>query len=144
MTTWVVVADSSRGKIFVQDTHSSELLEQVDLVHPSARLRGVDLSSDRSGRHSGAFGQGSHLFDARTEAKEHEAESFAKEIAERLETGRTSGQFQKLVLMAPPKFLGELREQLGDEVRKLVVDEIAKDLVTHSAEEVRDKLRNVL
>ena len=144
MTTWVVVADSSRGKIFVQDKQSSELVEQVDLVHPSARLRGGDLSSDRSGRHSGAFGQGSHLFDARTEAKEHEAESFAKEIAERLETGRTSGQFQKLVLMAPPKFLGELREQLGDEVRKLVVAEIAKDLVTHSAEEVRDKLRDVL
>lgn len=144
MTTWVVVADSSRGKIYMQDKHSGDLQEQVDLVHPSARLHGVELTSDRSGRHVGAFGQGSHLFDARTEAKDHEAETFAKEIAERLETGRTSGQFQKLVLMAPPKFLGELRKQLGDEVRKLVVEEIAKDLVTHSAEEVRDKLRDVL
>ena len=61
-----------------------------------------------------------------------------------IETGRTSGQFQKLVLMAPPAFLGMLREQLGGEVRKLVVEEIAKDLVTHSIGEVRDKLRHVL
>jgi protein required for attachment to host cells len=139
-----VVADSSRGKIYVQDKHGSELQEKVDMVHPGARLRGTELASDRSGRHSGAFGQGSHMFDVRTEAKDHEAESFAKEIAERLETGRTSGQFQKLVLMAPPAFLGMLREQLGGEVRKLVVEEIAKDLVTHSIDEVRDKLRHVL
>ncbi len=144
MTTWVVVADSSRGKIYVHDKHGSELQEKVDMVHPGARLRGTELTSDRSGRHSGAFGQGSHMFDVRTEAKDHEAENFAREIAERLETGRTSGQFQKLVLMAPPAFLGMLREQLGGEVRKLVVDEIAKDLVTHSIDEVRDKLGHVL
>jgi protein required for attachment to host cells len=142
MTTWVVVVDSSRGKIYVQDKHSNELQERVDLIHPGARMRGEKLTSDRAGRHTGAFGQGSHVFDSRTEAKEHEAEIFAKEIAERLETGRTSGQFQKLVLMAPPAFLGVLREQLGDEVRKLVVEEIAKDLVTHTVDEVREHLRH--
>ncbi|MBI5040130.1 MAG: host attachment protein [Gammaproteobacteria bacterium] len=143
MTTWVIVADSSRGKIYVQKKHNGELQEAVDLVHPGARLRGVDLSSDRAGGHVGAFGQGSHVFDARTAAKEHEAESFAKEIAERLESGRNSGQFQRLVLIAPPEFLGLLREQLGDNLRRLVVEEIAKDLVTHSADEVRDKLQQV-
>jgi protein required for attachment to host cells len=144
MTTWVVVADSSRGKIFVQDKQSNELQESVDLIHPGARLQGEELTSDRSGRHFGAYGQGSHVFDARTEAKEHETETFAKEIAERLDSGRTSGQFQKLVLMAPPAFLGVLRTQLGDEVRKLVVEEIAKDLVTHSADEVRKHLRQAV
>ena len=142
MTTWVVVADSSRGKIYLQDQPNSALQETADLVHPSARLHGVDLSSDRAGRHVGAFGQGSHVFDTRTEAKEHEAENFAKEIAERLESARTSGELQKLVLMAPPEFLGLLREQLSDELRRLVVEEIAKDLVTHSADEVRDKMQH--
>lgn len=143
MTTWVVVADSSRAKIYVQDKPTGELQDAIDLVHPSARLHGVDLSSDRAGKHVGGFGQGSHMFDARTEAKEHEAENFAREIAERIESGRASDQFQKLVLMAPPEFLGVLREQLSDAVRKLVVEEIAKDLVTHSAEEVRDKMQRL-
>lgn len=140
MTMWVVVADSSRGKIFVQERPGEPLVEAEDMVHPGARLRGVELASDRSGRHSGAFGQGSHMFDVRTEAKEHEAESFAREIAEHLETGRTGGRFQKLVLMAPPAFLGDLRGRLSDEVRKLVVGEVGKDLVTHTAEEVRKHL----
>lgn len=143
MTTWVVVADSSRGKIYVQDKRNGELQEKVDLVHPGARLHGVQLTSDRSGRHTGAFGQGSHMFDPRTAAKEHEAENFAREIAKHLENGHNGGEFQKLVLMAPPEFLGTLREQLGEAMRKLVVKEITKDLVTHSTEEVRDKLRHV-
>ena len=142
MTTWVVVADSSRGKIYVQDKPGGELQEAVDLVHPSARLQGKDLKSDRAGAHVGAFGQGAHVFAARTEAREHEAESFAKEIAERLEGARNGGEFQKLVLMAPPEFLGLLREQLGDELRKLVVEEIAKDLVTRSADEVLEKMQH--
>lgn len=143
MTTWVIVADSSRGKVYTQAQANSALEETIDLVHPSSRLRGTDLSSDRAGGHTGGFGQGAHSFDPRTEAKEHEAETFAKEIADRLESGRTSGQFQKLVLMAPPEFLGVLREELNDELRKLVTGALAKDLVMRSVEEVQEHLQQV-
>ncbi len=141
MTTWVVVADSSRGRIYAQDRHGGALREMFDLVHPGARLQREELTSDRPGRHTGAFGQGSHVFDARTEAKEHEAEVFAREIATRLEAGRTGGQFEELVLMAPPELLGTLRERLGDALRRLVVREISKDLVTRTPDEIRDTLR---
>lgn len=144
MTTWVVVADSSRGKIFVQDKTGGPLIESEDLIHPSARLRESQLRSDRAGREGGAFGQAQSLFDARTEAHEHEAEAFAKEIATHLEAGRTSGRFQHLVLMAPPAFLGDLRGKLGDALRKLVVGEVGKDLVTHTAEDVRKHLPHVM
>jgi protein required for attachment to host cells len=141
MTTWVVVADSSRGKIYAQDKSDGRLEELFDLVHAGARLHEAELTSDRAGRHTGAFGQGSHVFDARTEAKAHEAETFAREIAARLDKGRTGGQFLHLVLMAPPEFLGTLREQLGDPLRRLVVTEIAKDLVRCTADEVRARLQ---
>lgn len=141
MTTWVVVADSSRGKIYAQDKPDGALREMFDLVHPGARLHDTDLTSDRAGRHTGAFGQGSHVFDSRTEAKEHEAETFAREIAARLEAGRTGDRFRKLVLIAPPEFLGVLRDQLGDSLRRLVVTELAKDLAKYSADEVHARLR---
>lgn len=144
MTTWIVVADGSRGRIFVQDKATGPLVESEDLIHSRARLRESELRSDRAGRERGVFGQGSSMFDARTEAHAHEAENFAKEIAEHLEAGRTSGKFQHLVLMAPPAFLGDLRGKLSDEVRKLVVGEVGKDLVTHSAEEVRKHLPHAM
>ncbi len=33
MTTWVVVADSSRGRIYVQDKPGGALTESEDLIH---------------------------------------------------------------------------------------------------------------
>ena len=140
MTTWVVVADSSRGRIYIQDNPGSALIESEDLIHAGSRLHAGDLVSDHAGSDGGAVGQGRHVFDARTDIKQHEANSFAKEIAHRLESARVAGKFERLVLMAPPAFLGILRGQLGSEVRKRVVGEVDKDLVMHSVEEIREHL----
>ena len=140
MKTWIVVADSSRGRIYVQDTPNGDLQEAEDLIHPSSRLHGGDLVSDRPGSDRGAVGQGRHVIDARTEAKEHEAETFAKEIAEHLKTARVEGRYQHLVLMAPPAFLGMLRENLDNKVLDLVVRQVDKNLVMHTAKDIRHHL----
>jgi protein required for attachment to host cells len=42
-----------------------------------------------------------------------------------------------LHLIAPPKFLGQLRKELGKEVRKLVADELPKDLSWLSARDIQ-------
>ena len=140
MTIWVVVADSSRGRIYAQDEAGSPLREMFDLVHTGARLHGTELTSDRAGGHAGTSGTGTHALDARTAAKQHEAETFAREIAVRLEAGRTGGLFQHLVLVAPPAFLGELRGQLDAPLRRLVTTEVAKDLVMYPTDELRARL----
>ena len=41
---------------------------------------------------------------------------------------RNEHRYDELVLVAPPKFLGMLRKELGKEVEKLVADEVPKDL----------------
>lgn len=67
--------------------------------------------SDRQGRDGGAVGQGRHVIDARTEVKKHEAETFAKEIAERFDSTRVTGnKFQRLALMVSPAFRNVARE----------------------------------
>lgn len=144
MKTWVVVADSSRGRIYVQDKPDNALIEVEDLIHTGSRLHAGDLVSDRQGRDGGAVGQSRHVIDARTGVKEHEVETFAKEIAERLDSARVAGKYQRLVLMAPPAFLGTLRANLSDMVRDLVVGEMDKSLVTHTAEEVQRYLSQVV
>lgn len=143
MTTWIAVADSSRGRIFGQDGQAGPLIELYDLIHPGARLHDSELVTERPGSDHGALGQGRHIIDARTDTKDHEAEVFAREIAERLDKGRTSNQFQALVLIAPPEFLGLLRTRMGDELKKRVIGEIAKDLVVHSPDEVQENLRQL-
>lgn len=140
MTTWVVVADASRARIFAQQKKHGELAEVDDMVHPGARLVDSELTTDRRGAGHGAFGQGSHAMDARTDAHRHEAEAFAREVNARLQAGRARGDFDRLVLMAPPAFLGELRAQLDESLRKEVVAELHKDLVRHPVETVREHL----
>jgi protein required for attachment to host cells len=41
---------------------------------------------------------------------------------------RTERRYDELVIVAPPKFLGTLRGELGKETAKLVVEELPKDL----------------
>ena len=143
MTTWIAVADSSRGRIFGQDDQAGPLVELYDLIHSGARLHDSELVTDRPGSDHGAPGQGRHIINARTDAKDHEADVFALEIVERLDKGRTANQFQELVLIAAPGFLGRLRARLGDELKKRVIGEIAKDLVAHSPDEVRESLQQL-
>jgi len=58
------------------------------------------------------------------------------DVGEFLEKARTARRYDKLYLSAPPTVLGRLREQLGEEVEKLVTDELDKDLYRANAREL--------
>lgn len=141
MKTWVVVADGSRARIFVQEKRGGELSEVEDMVHPDARLRQGELASSRLGSGHGALGAGRHAMNDPTPMHEHEADLFARELGRRLEAAHAHGDFQKLALVAPPKFLGSLRAQLGEALWQHVIAEIHHDLVKHSPAEVLEHLR---
>lgn len=142
--TWVIVAESSRGKIYEAATASSDLVELEDLIHPSGRLHDRDLTSDRPGHDSGSQGEGPHVLDESTEAHTEEMHKFAREIAQRLDKGHADRSYDRLVLIAPPKFLGMLRDTLSDQVSKCVSESLDKNLVQHSAEEVRGHVESLL
>jgi protein required for attachment to host cells len=89
------------------------LQEVEDLVHGAARTRARDLSADRPGRSFDSHGQGRHAMEPETDAKRHEAEVFAKQVADRIERARIEDEFDELVLIAAPEFLGLLRKSLS-------------------------------
>ncbi|MES9844878.1 MAG: host attachment protein, partial [Candidatus Sedimenticola sp. 6PFRAG5] len=47
---WIVVADTSRARIFSADKPASSLVEIQTLAHPESRLHEGDLVSDKAGR----------------------------------------------------------------------------------------------
>ena len=57
-------------------------------------------------------------------------------VGEYLERARAEKRYDKLYLSAPPKVLDQLRGQLGEEVGKLVCDELDKDLYRANAREL--------
>lgn len=143
-STWILVADSSRARIFSADTPSGPLNELETLAHPEGREHEQKMTSDLPGRDIDRSGGGRHSYQVETEPKEQEAIDFAKRISQRLEKARNGGNFNQLIIMAAPAFLGTLRGQLNGQTRKLVSIEIDKNLCQHNPDDIRKHLPEYL
>lgn len=107
------------------------------MVHEEGRMTGRDELSDRQGGIAGGHGEGDHTFEAPTDLKQHEAEVFARQIEEKLEYGRVNHEYQKLILIAPPFFLGVLRQILSENLQDLVSSSLDKNLVDENEKQIR-------
>jgi protein required for attachment to host cells len=130
MTTWAVVANSARARIYALERRGAALQELTDLIHAEARLKGHELETDRPGRSFDSAGQGRHAMEPSLDPRKEEAARFAREVAEQLESGYHAHRFEKLCVIAPPTFLGLLRQALDTPISRAVVGELDKDL-TH-------------
>ena len=61
---------------------------------------------------------------------------FAQDIAEALYRSAHAQRFSALVVIAPPKVLGILRQTFHKEVSSRVVGEVPKDLTSHPIPEI--------
>ena len=135
----VVVAEQSRARFFIQAGAGKTLRELADLTNPEGRLHEQDLLSDRPGRSFDSKGTGRHAMEPKMGAKKHSAIRFAQEICTYLETNRD--EYDKLILIAPPEFLGLLRGKLPDALAQLVSKEINKDIVRKDIKEIQQYLK---
>jgi len=137
--TWIVVADAAHARVFTRSGTRGALVEYRDMVHPASQLHDRDIASDRQGRTlDRSRGGARHAMEPTTHPKDLAGEVFAREVVDLIESGRNSGTFDELVLIAAPHFLGLLRQGLGEATRRLVVGEVAKDLVRHSVKEITE------
>jgi protein required for attachment to host cells len=137
--TWVVVADSGSARIFGAESPVGPLQELADFAHPEAGVAERELVSDRAGRTSDSHGR-SHSYEGEDSPREVEARTFAKLLGHEICLARARGDFDRLLLVAPPRFLGELRASLDAQTRKHINSELPSDFVALSAEEIRARL----
>lgn len=135
-TIWVVVADSSRARIFSAEKPDSTLEEIQTLAHPEARMHEGDLVSDRSGRGRGI----GHDMGHESAAREEENIQFAARLCESLEAARVKGQFIRLYIVAEPRFLGMIRKHCSSALQNMIESEIPKNLAAHRLDEIRSHL----
>ena len=136
-TTWIIAADSSRARILQVTDRAQQLEEVEDLLNPEGRVHDRELISDAHPRLSGHSGGGPGSDREETSAAEHATELFAKRVGDYLDKARTAHRYDRLHLIAPPKFLGRLRKELGKEVQKLVAEELPKDLSWLNARDIQ-------
>jgi protein required for attachment to host cells len=133
-TTWIIAADASRARI-LQVADPEQRLEEIDdLLNPEGRMHDRELITDAHPRSGGGNAPASDPQEM--PAVEHAVERFAKRVGDYLDKARNEHRYQRLHLVAPPKFLGVLRKKLGKEVEKLVLEEVPKDLSWFNAREI--------
>ncbi len=141
MKTWILAADSAGARLFEATAHDGELSLLARFESPESRLHGSDFTRDRAGRVQESANAARHGIEPRVDPHEKVALQFAHQLAQMLERGRVEHAYEGLVLLAPPRFLGQLRGALDDQVARLVVTSVDKDATDASVGEIEAILR---
>ncbi len=143
MTTAILISDSSRARLFSTNKRQDVWSLAKEFDHPEGRQTSSEISpSSPPGRsqQSTAHGARHTAFEPHTTPKEAEVERFAQHLADYLEKAVGRGEFDSLVLVAPPHLLGTLRGALGQQAARHVRATVNKDLNMFAAAELRERL----
>ncbi len=139
-TTWILVCDAAHARIFNVDPNKGSWTVVESIENPDGRMRAHELVSDGQGsvRQSGTGA--SPKMEAHTNPVDVEEERFARELAHRLQRGFDAHKFKELMLVAPPKFLGRLRHNLGAPITRAVSGSLSKDYTSLDVDTLRKRL----
>ncbi|WP_297769816.1 host attachment family protein [uncultured Roseovarius sp.] len=138
--TWVLIADGEKA-LFLRNSVDA-ISPALDVVRKNEQENpsDYDQSANRPGRKQDTgVGQSSAMDD--TDWHELAKERFAHELADTLYKYAHRGDFQRIVLVAAPHVLGDLRQHLHKEVQDKVVAEIPNDLANHPLDAVEKLLK---
>jgi protein required for attachment to host cells len=132
---WVFVGDGQKALF---------LINEGDAKYPSLRRLSVLENHDPPSRDQGTGAPGRVYSSVgairsaveETDWHELEKERFAASIAERINKAALANQFEQILIVAPPKILGELRREFTKETETKIVAEVAKDLTKHTIADI--------
>jgi protein required for attachment to host cells len=142
--TWVLIADGARARI-LENTGPGHGLHAVDGMtfngdHSATR----DLVSDREGRSQSSHAPGRSAIESHSDPHRELKTKFARHLAEILDREVDGKSFDRLIIVAPPVTLGDLRLIISEKVRSCIVGEIAQDLTKAPNADVGSHLKDVL
>jgi protein required for attachment to host cells len=136
---WVVVCDGRKALILENigdwkfpNLHTHEVKEHEVL---STR----ELGTDAPGRVQQSVGTATSSVEQTDWHRESER-AFLEQLAGRLDAAVASGRPKRLIVIAPPRALGTLRQAFSPAVRAAVETEIAHDYVKLTVGEIEKRL----
>lgn len=138
--TWILVADGSRARAVVNSGPNTGLKPLGEKMFAAGSLPAREIGSDRLGRVYDRKGPGRHSVMPHTDLQVLEKTRFAKEVAALVNKAADAKRFDRLVLIAPAKTLGDLRAAINGHARERVVDEVVHDYTHLSLPELEDIL----
>jgi protein required for attachment to host cells len=136
---WVVVCDGAKALVLENvgdakfpNLKKREVFEQKDLATH-------EVGSERPGRTHSSVGPGRSAV-TQTDWHDQSEQVFLVDLAKRLDAALTAGKVKSLILVAPPRALGMIREAYSHSLRAAIRSEIDKDLVKMPVHEIEKHL----
>ena len=142
--TWIVIADGAHAKVLEYATDEGRLAAVPDMSLRADLPRTREVLTDRPGRSFDSLRPSRHAMVGRSDPRRELKRDLVRLLAERLAASLADKRYHRLVLVAPPGALGDLRTALAPRVRATVVAELAQDLVKTPHRELPHHLLGVL
>ena len=146
---WIVIADGSQARILENHGPGKGLIPlPAEAMHKTSRPS-RDINTDRPGRRrdrvaQGAVMQGRHTMDPSSDPHREEKRRFADLLAEHINEAALKHSYDRLILVAPAKTLGDLRQALSKEAAAKLDGELSKDLTKISDHDLPGHLGEVI
>lgn len=143
--TWILVADGARARILLNEGPGKGLAPALGYDFAVSHAPTHEIGAERPGRSHESSGDGSrHAMENRVDWHQFEKQKFARDVAKELNKAAYEGAFDRLVLVLPPKSLGEVRGALDKHARERVVGELAKDLTHLPTQDLEGHLEDTI
>lgn len=140
---WIMVANSNDCRIYEYDKNIKKLTLIDEINHPENKLKVHDFVTDHSGHYkSGGANRGS--YEPEVNLRDTAIDNFAREMATRLNVGRTKNAYDDLTLLMPPVMEGLLTKHLNKHIVSSIHNIIQKNLMHLSEHELKKYLCKVL
>lgn len=142
--TWVLIADGARARLVAAEGHGKglQLIEKLEFSTDHSPNR--ELLKDKPSRVFESHGVTRHGVEPKTDAHRELKRDFAKELAEVLDANLSKHEFDKLVVVASPVTLGDLRRALSESVKAAVIAEVSKDLTKAPDHEIARHIEDLI
>lgn len=134
--TWVVVADGEKAMFLRNIAGAAAPRLAVERIEQQDNPAQKEQVSDRPGRRAD-HGQGQRSAMEEPDWHQLAKDRFATELSDILKRMVQRDRIKRLVLVAPPRILGEMRDQLHVTVSDRVIAQIPKTLTGHPLPELQ-------
>ena len=126
--TWILVADGARARVLENTGPGKGVSEVPGMEFAQDALRNREIWADRPGRSFESADQSRHAMEPPTDPKKMAEAAFVAGLVEMLDGKLRAGAFDRLVLVAAPHALGDIRKAMPKGLAGVVHAELAKDL----------------
>lgn len=138
---WIIIADKRLAKIYSKAGNSLEMIGEAAASEDGKSK----MENKQMGRTTDSNGGPARIkYEPSMSPVRRRAFKFAHEIADLLDKALEKDAFDRLILVAPPQTLGDLRTALDKRVTSRVLAEINKDLTKLNEKDLRDGLEKIV